>query len=75
MTRKKSKASRTPDSATEAAPAAAVVRLDERARDRLEVRRQDAHADALATQFHAAMGWRETPRKPAKAKARRKKKT
>ena len=34
-----------------------VVRLDERARDKLKRKRQDERADALASQFHRAMGW------------------
>jgi hypothetical protein len=72
MTRKKPKAPCMEDEAGAVAPVAAVVRLDERVRDRLEIRRQDAHADALATQFHAAMGWRE---KQAKIRSKRKKKS
>lgn len=50
-----------------------VVRLD-RVRDKLQRRRQDAQADALAAQFHKAMGWKGKPDKPGGKNKRGKKK-
>lgn len=50
-----------------------VVRLD-RVRDKLQRRRQDAQAEALARQFHDAMGWKGTPDTPGRKKRRGKKK-
>lgn len=44
---------------------AAVVRLD-RVRDKLERKRQDEQAAALAAQFHNAMGWKGKPGKAGK---------
>lgn len=49
---------------------AEVVRLDERTRDKLQRKRQDERADALATQFHRAMGWKGTPDKPVGRKGK-----
>lgn len=65
--------------AREAAPAQAnddvtVVRLD-RVRDRLEIKRQDAEADALAARFHTAMGWKGRAKNNAGGKSKRKKRT
>lgn len=53
---------------------AAVVRLD-RVRDKLQRKRQDDQAAALAAQFHEAMGWKGTAVKPGKKSKRKKKRT
>ena len=50
-----------------------VVRLD-RVRDKLQRRRQDAQAEALAAQFHKAMGWKGKPDAPGGKRKRGKKK-
>ncbi len=74
MTRKKENETHAPDVAARANVEgdAAVVRFD-RARDRLEVKRQDVQADALAGRFHTAMGWKKKPEKAARGKGKRKK--
>jgi hypothetical protein len=74
MNRKNGKDKNPSNDALTADGEATIVRLD-RVRDRLEIKRQNAHADALAAQFHAAMGWKEKPKKPGGGKGKRKKKT
>lgn len=46
-----------------------VVRLD-RVRDKVKHKQQDERAAALATQFHRAMGWKDTPDKPGGKKGK-----
>lgn len=57
---------------------AKIVSLDkvnDRIRDKVKRKNQDARAEALATRFHHAMGWTPDTKKNGKARKKRKNKS